>query len=645
MKKYIIYTVLLCAISFGACSDFLEPPLESTMSAQDVYSDPSLTEGVIMSIYNQFGEDRSYRNRLVGYMGVNTDIEIHSGSKDGTVATADRKTMAVYLQTTGLKDGFDSSDGKDPWSRIYTAIAKANICIDGIRQYGNPQDNSQMAYYLGEALTLRAFLYFDLIKFWGDVPARFEPLVTNTLYVPKSDRDIIYKQIIADLGEASQYVPWPGASSQTSTVERINKAFVKGLRARICLSAAGFSMRPSNFSGNIAETKATTSVSMIVRTASDAYRRELYDIARQECYDIIEGAGKGTARLSSSFENFFRNQCQDIVVSGGESLFELPFSNTRGEYMSYLGLRHEGDKIANGVDKYATTNMKCEVNVVPSFFYDYNQADSRRDVTVLPMKWVNGQKQMAGTVANFYLAKWRAEWGNRVFSSNDDGINFCPMRYADVLLMYAEAVNELNGQPDSKAIQYLEDIRSRAFNGNPRMDLVVAKYPNYTSNKTDFFNALVDERAFEFCGENIRKWDLMRWGILKDKMDQAKQNLLDLLDFKNSYSGVPSTAYWRNRTNDTDADNNEVIEFYGLNRGEDDSSGAYHKTGDGWHKKADWIRAYPESTKADAIEASRYLKVLEQSLYKGDPNQRQLLPITNVVLTGSQGSLSNDYGY
>lgn len=641
MKKYSIYTVLVALACMVSCSDFLEAPLQSSKGENDMFSDPTLTEGAIMAIYSQMGENRSYRNRLIGYMGVNTDIEVHSGSKDGTASSSDRKTMAVYLQSKALKDGFNDTEGKDPWSQLYTAIEKANLCIDGIREYGNPSENAEMAYFLGEALTLRAMFYFDLIKFWGDVPARFKALSTETLYVGKTDRDEIYKQILADLGEASQYVPWPGQTAKTSTVERINKAFVKGLRARVALSAAGFSMRPLNYSGNIADTKVETSVSKIIRTASDAYRKELYEIARQECHDIIEGEGKNTAKLIG-FEEFFRNQCQDVVSAGKESLFEIPFSNSRGEYMSYLGLRHEGDNISKGVDKYTTIVIKSEVNVTPSFFFDYNQGDLRRDITVLPMKWVDGQKQMTGNVSNFYLAKWRPEWAGRVFSSNDDGINFCVMRYADVLLMYAEAVNELEASP-ANALPYLKQVRERAFGGVDRLDLVAAKYPNYATDKAEFFQAIVDERAFEFCGENIRKWDLIRWGILKDKMEEAQDNLQALLDRGvsaggNSYSDVPESVAWRNRTADTDSDNPEVIEMYGLNRGEDDINSKTEAAG--WKKKKDWIKASPETAGSEP-----YLTTIKNALFKGDPNERQLLPIMDIVIVGSQGSLYNDYNY
>ena len=91
------------------------------------------------------------------------------------------------------------------------------------------------------ALTMRAMAYVDLINAWGDVPARFEPTTTETMYAARTDKDVIYKQLIKDLQEAENMVAWPNEMDATTTVERINKAFVKGLLARVCLQASGYS--------------------------------------------------------------------------------------------------------------------------------------------------------------------------------------------------------------------------------------------------------------------------------------------------------------------------------------------------------------------------------------------------------------------
>ena len=130
------------------------------------------------------------------------------------------------------------------WAMMYLGIERANICIRGIRTYGNPEPDTELGQLLGEALTLRAVYYADLVKAWGDVPARFEPINSETIYIEKSSRDTIYKQIIKDLKEASTLVAWPNGTSYTTSVERVNKAFVKALRARLAMVASGYQQYP-----------------------------------------------------------------------------------------------------------------------------------------------------------------------------------------------------------------------------------------------------------------------------------------------------------------------------------------------------------------------------------------------------------------
>src|SRR5690606_7576932 len=186
-----------------------------------------------------------------------------------------------------------------------------NLCIRGLRTYGNPTSNKRMGELLAAALTYRAIYYSDLIKAWGDVPERFEPITSETLYKPKVDRDIIYNQLLKDLEEAAELASWPNDSEYTSTVEQINKAFVKGLRARIALNAAGYSQRPDGIrKGQL----------------PDFTEQQLYQIALNECTDVIES---GKAHLEPSFEELWRKYNREDLAAGGESLWEIPFSDGR----------------------------------------------------------------------------------------------------------------------------------------------------------------------------------------------------------------------------------------------------------------------------------------------------------------------------
>ena len=188
-----------------------------------------------------------------------------------------------------------------------------------------------MAQLLGEALTLRAVIYLDLVKAWGDVPARFEPITTETLYLPRSDRDLIYKQLLADLDEAEELVAWPNETDVTTSTERVNKAFVKGLMARIALYAGGYSQRADG-----------------VRRSTDPELSadKMYALAKEKTLDVIR---QGSNTLGP-FEQNFRLLCQDDVTAGKESLWEIPFSASRGRVLYTLGVRHRA------VDQYTGQN-------------------------------------------------------------------------------------------------------------------------------------------------------------------------------------------------------------------------------------------------------------------------------------------------
>ena len=110
---------------------------------------------------------------------------------------------------------------------------------------GNINGNAMMGQLYGELLTLRSFIYFDLVKTWGDVPYRFEPITSETLYLPKTDRVTILNKVHADLEEAEKYLGWPNENTYTKTTERVSKAFAKGLRARVALFLAGKSEWPN----------------------------------------------------------------------------------------------------------------------------------------------------------------------------------------------------------------------------------------------------------------------------------------------------------------------------------------------------------------------------------------------------------------
>ena len=153
-------------------------------------------------------------------------IRVRKGAftdKEGALVTYNATTDNQYMNTDN-----------NVWAKLYEAIERANSAITGMDEYSD-MSSANMRQFYGELLTLRAFIYFDLIKAFGDVPARFEPNTTETIDLPKTDRMVIMRRLLNDLLTAQDYVGWPNENSFTKSTERVSQTFTKGLRARIAL--------------------------------------------------------------------------------------------------------------------------------------------------------------------------------------------------------------------------------------------------------------------------------------------------------------------------------------------------------------------------------------------------------------------------
>jgi len=600
MKHKILIAGLIISGLFSSCQqfedDYLDAPAQSTLDASVIFSTAGLAKGAIDGIKVPFAETNSYRGRFLPYYGLNTDVEWYNTSQ----TAGDKADLCVY---DAKPSNTEMNTTNNAYAMMYSGIERANVCIQGIRQYGNPSPGTEMGQLLGEALTLRAIYYADLLKSWGDVPARFEPITSATLYLAKTNRDIIYKQLIADLGEASTLVAWPNETAYTSTVEHVNKAFVKAFRARLALAASGYQQYPDG-----------------VRRSNDPELSvaNMYALALKESREVIQS---GSARLESTFEGLWRKYNEENTAAGGESLWELPFSDGRGRMLFTFAVKHTA-----AVDQFQANgaNRGGVAGPLPFVFYDYDQADARRNVTCVPYKYgaaVNGiAKQELGTLDTWYFGKYRYEWMKRyVTSTNDDGVNKMYMRFAEVLLIAAETANELEGP--SAAMPYLKEVRRRAFSSADQA-VKVENYVNALTSKEAMFNALVEENKFEFTGEMERKQALIRWNLLKANLDKAKQKMAELSARTGQYADVPATLYYKYQAD------NVSLDIYGLNRGETTNPGAaYSSTPWTW-----------TGTAADAKIASLYKVGV-------NPDNRQFWPIWQVFIDGSNGQLKNDYGY
>lgn len=601
-----LYTAIMAMSFVGgsmltSCGDsLLDTKSPSSMDDTNIFTIYDLAVGTINSIYTYYGE-QNYRARFLPWYGMNTDIEWYNSSDNAR----DQAYMANYntLPTNGQ---MNISNGNEPWSNIYKGIEKANLAIQGLSTYADLTD-SGMAQLYGEALTLRAMAYVDLINAWGDVPARFEPITPETIYKTREDRDVIYKQIIADLQEAQNMVAWPTTTTTTATVERINRAFVKGLLARVCMQASGYALRSD---GTVRQS-----------TDPELSKDVLYPIALQACVDVMEQEGRYVA-LESDFETIFRKNCQDNITAGGESLWEIPYANSptaRGRQVYTFGTRHLS------ANQFVEVAQGGQVGPTPQTFFDYSISDKRRDVTCIPYRWntadatTKQSAQVLSSLNSWCFGKLRYEWMNRKINGSDDGINKIYMRYADIVLMRAELENELNGP--SAAAPYLRQIRQRAFDPADWTIEVEQYIMNVSTNRITMFNAIVDERAFEFCGEMIRKADLIRWNLLKSKLDEAKAKMYRLRALEGEYSDLNPYLYYNlvnyNQGSDGVVYEAAALQIYGLNHGET------QENPDGY----EFISQNSEGSSSRWFSESNLNDTKIETIYLRDPDRYMYWPI------------------
>lgn len=603
----------------------------------------------ISGLYYQFGRDKSYRNRLAcGYQGLNTDIEFRC--KTGS------SVLAQYAMTAeGIPD-LTTTNKKDPWNALTSLIHEAGLVIEGIRLHCDTTQ-AKFAYALGEALTLRSFGYLEMIKLWGDIPLDYYEdtyALSEKVITPKVDRNIVFERIRTDLKRAAELMPWSencpnignlGAcriaesgyalfdnykymeesSSPTNYTGRPNKATALALLARADMMYAGKAMRPDTW---IVGGGSSCSIQYNIKDA--AKRQAIYQEVLEACAEIIKHE---PYKLAANYEDIFRKICADYTTyQQSEVIWEIPFRDgARGQVMNYNMLRIDqtvAGKMINTVSGYP--NCNSTITIVPTFYYDFENGDKRRDITMVPFKWAEESghvSQVINRINSFYLGKYRVEWMKRPRLGGDDGINYPIIRYADVMLMFSEAsiggisrdVPTNNTGLDGATL--FNQIRARAG---------LAAKPLTMEN-------IIKERAFEFCGEYIRKYDLMRWGILKDKLVETTSRLQNLAAHTGEFEQVGENVYYKYREDYNYTNTGEkafvIDSIWGLNKGETEKPATYDAV-NGWKKKN--------------IYLSNDQPVLQDYQLYVDPetiDNHQYWPIFPVNIQSAEGNLWNDYGY
>ncbi len=538
INKYIAVATF-GAISLASCNDDLDVPSPSQMDSKMVYSTVENATNALNGIYVLFCED-PFTSRMSNVWMQNTDVEASVPSAG--LPSNDRR--AVWSLQGPAITGFN--DVYNAWNNCLQAIDRANQVIEGVDNSSISSD-AEMQQIKGEAVCLKAYRYLLMCNFWGDVPYYDQAAVWGEeIDRPRTDRNIIYSRVLQQLVDIEPSMKFSDAN--TGGIERMNRDFAMGLIARIALFRAGYgktvdgqAKRADEYldvNGN-ADLSVTYTDNSGNQVTARTYR-DYYQMAKDYCQKLISMKGRALDNYKTAFEN----EMAYLVVNNSEVLYEVAFVESRGGDVGWcIGVANTGS-CANG-------NTTAQVGLTPTYYMSFADNDIRRDITCA--KYSHANDTIAISRANaIYVGKWDRALAAKSLgkdSSKGTGINWPLMRYSDILLMLAEAENELNG-PTGLAREALTQVRARAFNGSPTYDTDVTAYVNGLADRDEFFNAIVNERAWEFGGEGLRRFDLIRWNIYAEKLEEAMRQMLcwgistnvDLMNLPEVQSQYPDAA-------------------------------------------------------------------------------------------------------
>ncbi len=463
------------------CNKFLSTQPQNVTPEQNFFVNATQLNNALTGVYDILTSTHLYGIDIWDTYGVPTDESFLNSTST----------------VTGVPEmNFTSSDPNiaGTWADLYTGINRANLLLENINK--PVMDSASRAAIKGQALFLRGYYYFLLVSNWGDVPMPLHSTVSpDSVSIPRTDSKIVYSQIIQDMTAADSLV-LPITSYGFGG--RVSKTAVEGILARVCLYRAGMPFTDNHLPW-----------------------------FTQALYWSNKVINSGIHSLNPNYSQVFINHCQDIYDIK-ESMWEVEFYGT-GNGNPYP----QSGRIGN-INGIACSDLNYgfsygQVNAQAKLFNAYVDntllvsRDTRRDWSIAPYKLTttNGLTSRVNwpitSVYNRNVAKWRREYevGNNK-QKNNTTINFGILRYSDVLLMKAEAENEVNG-PDSAAYLAVNQVRRRAY-GYPLTTVNAVSDLPTGLNYAAFQQAVYDERYRELCFEGLRRNDLIRWGTYYSTM-------------------------------------------------------------------------------------------------------------------------------
>ncbi len=488
MKHIYYLLILLITVGFiSSCNKTLNTqPLSFAAPAANYATEGQLLQA-LAGVYDPLGMAREqlYANKLFDQLGACTDEGFY-----------DRVAQVTGTQVYNFD--YTNTDIDQTWQTLYIGIERANNLIYYINT-PKSMDPVERNAILGEAEFLRGYYYFLLVSNFGDVPMRLTPTTVtgaSSVDVPRMPAKDVYAQILTDMTDAEGKC-YPATHFGYSS--RVSQTTVEGILARVCLTMADYPL-----------------------------------LDKSKYQDALQWATKvqqsGIHALNPSYSQIFINEAQDIYDIK-EAMWEADFIGNDLNPTQEQGRLGNTNGITFTAANYADTGYSYGfINATKKLYDLYDSGDLRRDWAIAPYGYSGTNRVNKGTlIYDRQCGKWRRSYEILTpKSKNNTGENFPILRYSDVLLMLAEADNQVNSGPSANAYEAINEVRRRGFGFPVNMPDSLSDLPPGL-NETQFQQVIEDERARELCFETLRRPDLIRWGIWTQTMsDLATQMNADL---------------------------------------------------------------------------------------------------------------------
>ena len=489
MKNIIDILLLLLMFCYTSC-DILDVNPKSFTAPDNFYK---TKEEITSALYGAYGTLHNvylgdYEKIFAADMGVDVMISRQSPRID----------VYNYYNMESL-----TTEWSDRWQAHYNAIGVVNMVIN--RTKNSSVDDDFKKQIIAEAKVLRAFIYHDLVLFWGGVPMWLDEFDLSTVStLPRSPREKVIEQIYDDIRTSIPDLP---SSYDKTELGRITSWAAKALWARVCLLE------------NDWQNAYDLSCDVINNSPHDLMEKysDIFDMGKKFNKELIFVVPSRADASGSAISTFANPRAKD------EQTKLNPLFNKQG----YKTERYDGVEVNKSSDLFYGWGM---FNTTEHYLNSFKSGDSRKDMvdwsSQILVKDLNGDGDYDdkdetkvikfsggdGGGRGHYMLKWYT-WGE---TKNNGSRDVHLMRLGEVYLIKAEAANELD-KPD-EAIDALNELRKRAFGDE------LHNYPD-TYSKEEIKRAIVDENKWELGGEGLRRWYLVHWGY--EYLEKAVKDLVE----------------------------------------------------------------------------------------------------------------------